>query len=66
MSVKCSFITNLIPGIVEKENHMRKVWKSEERKVKSIGKIMTNLKVKQKIGNKVQHNYNSKDVQLGA
>ena len=27
---------------------------------------MTNLKVKQKIGNKVQHNYNSKDVQLGA
>ena len=27
---------NLVPGKVEKENHIRKVWKSEERKVKYI------------------------------
>ena len=33
------FITNLVMGKVEKENHMRKVRKSEERKVKNIGKI---------------------------
>ena len=33
------FITNLVPGKVEKENHIRKVQKSEERKVKNIGKI---------------------------
>ena len=26
-----------------KENHIRKVWKSEERKVKNIGKIMKKL-----------------------
>ena len=39
MSVKCPFITNLAPGKVEKENHIRKVQKSEERKVKTIGKI---------------------------
>ena len=33
------FITNLVPGKVEKENHsMRKVHKSEERKDKNIGK----------------------------
>ena len=38
MSVKCQFITNLIPRKVEKENHIRKVWKSEERKVKNTGK----------------------------
>ena len=37
MSVKCQFITNLVPGKVEKENHRRKVRKSEERKVKDIG-----------------------------
>ena len=34
MSVKCPFITNLVPGKVEKENHIRKLQKSEERKVK--------------------------------
>ena len=38
MSVKCLFITNLVPGKVEKENHIRKVRKIEERKVKNIGK----------------------------
>ena len=38
MSEKCPFITNLVLGKVEKENHIRKVWKSEERKVKNIGK----------------------------
>ena len=38
MSVKCPFITNLVPRKVEKENHIRKVRKSEERKVKNIGK----------------------------
>ena len=38
MSIECLFITNLVPGKVEKENHIRKVWKSEERKVKNIGK----------------------------
>ena len=44
MSVKCPFITNLVPGKVEKENHIRKIWKSEERKVKNIGKNMiTNI-----------------------
>ena len=39
LSVKCPFITNLVLSKVEKENHIRKVWKSEERKVKNIGKI---------------------------
>ena len=39
MSVKCPFITNSVPGNVEKENYIRKVQKSEERKVKNIGKI---------------------------
>ena len=39
MSVKCLFITNLVPRKVEKENHIRKVQKSEERKVKNIGKV---------------------------
>ena len=43
MSIKCPFITNLVLGNVEKENHIRKVWKSEERKVKNIGKIHTFL-----------------------
>ena len=38
MSIKCPFITNLVLGKVEKENHIRKFWKSEERKVKNIGK----------------------------
>ena len=38
MSVKCPFITNLVPRKVEKENHVRNVVKSEERKVKNIGK----------------------------
>ena len=38
-TVKALFITNLVPRKVEKENHIRKVWKSEERKVKNIGKI---------------------------
>ena len=38
MSVKCPFITNLVPGKVEKENHIRKVQNSVERKVKNIGK----------------------------
>ena len=32
MSVKCPFITNLVPGKVEKENHIRKVGKSEEKR----------------------------------
>ena len=36
MSVKCLFLTNLVPRKVEKENHLRKVRKSEERKVKNI------------------------------
>ena len=39
MSIKCTFVTNLVPGKVEKENHIRKVRKSEERKVKNIGKV---------------------------
>ena len=38
MNLKCPFITNLVSGIVEKENHIRKVRKNEERKVKNIGK----------------------------
>ena len=33
------FNTNLSLGKIEKENHIRKVTKSEERKVKNIGKI---------------------------
>ena len=37
MSVKCPFITNSVTGKVEKENHIRKVRKGEERKVKNIG-----------------------------
>ena len=40
MSEKCPFITNFVLGKVEKENHIRKVWKSEKRKVKNIGKII--------------------------
>ena len=36
MSVKCPFVTNLVPGKVEKENHKRKVQKCEERKVKKM------------------------------
>ena len=39
MSVKCPFITNLVPGKEHKENPIRKVRKSEERKVKNIRKI---------------------------
>ena len=39
MSAKCPFITNLVPRKVEKENHIRKVRKCKERKVKKIGKI---------------------------
>ena len=39
MSVKCPFITNLVPRKVEKENDIGKVWKSEERKAKNIRKI---------------------------
>ena len=31
--------TNLVPGQVEKENHIRKVRKSEERKVKKLRKF---------------------------
>ena len=31
MSIKCPFITYLVPGKVEKENHIRKIGKSEER-----------------------------------
>ena len=38
MSVKCPFITNLVIGKAKKENHIRKVRKSKERKVKNIGK----------------------------
>ena len=38
MSIKCPFITNSVPGKVEKGNHIRKVQKSEESKVKNIGK----------------------------
>ena len=38
MSVKCLFFTNLVPRKVEKENHIRKDQKCEERKIKSIGK----------------------------
>ena len=37
-SVKCPFITNLVPAKVAIEKHIRKVRKSEERKVKNIGK----------------------------
>ena len=37
-SIKCPFITNLVPGKVEKENHIRKVQKSEERIVISISR----------------------------
>ena len=33
-----SFFTNLVPGKEEKEKHIRKVQKSEERKVKNIEK----------------------------
>ena len=40
MSVKCPLITNLVPGKVEKENHRRKVVKSEKRKVKNTGKTL--------------------------
>ena len=39
MSVKCPFITNVVLGKVEKENHIRILWKNEERKVKNIEKI---------------------------
>ena len=38
---KCPFITNLVLGKVEKENHIREVLKSEERKFKNIGKNHT-------------------------
>ena len=40
MSVKCPFITSLVPGKIEKENHIIKVEKSEERKVKNIVKLL--------------------------
>ena len=40
MRVKCLFITNLVRGKVEKENHIRTVQKSEERKVKKLGKFI--------------------------
>ena len=36
---KHPLFTYLVPGKVEKENHIRKVGKSEERKVKNIGMI---------------------------
>ena len=39
MSIKYPFITNLVLGKVEKEDHIRKVQESEERKVNNIGKI---------------------------
>ena len=49
MSIKCLLITNLVLGKVEEDNHIRKVLKSEERKVKNIGKIsflnMTNISI---------------------
>ena len=32
-------MTNSFPGYAEKENHIRKVQKSEERKVKNIEKM---------------------------
>ena len=35
-----SVFTNLVPGKVEKENHIRNVQKSEERIVKNIGKFI--------------------------
>ena len=35
-----------------KENHLRKVWKSEERKVKNIGKFLSSAKLFQ---NRVFH-----------
>ena len=38
MRVKCSFITNLVPRKLEKENNIRKVLKSEGKNVKNIGK----------------------------
>ena len=38
MIVKGPLITILVPGKVEKENHIRKVQKKEEIKVKNIGK----------------------------
>ena len=34
-----SVFYKLVPGKEEKENHLRKVRKSEERKVKNTGKI---------------------------
>ena len=42
ISIKCPFITNLSPGKVEKENYIRKVMKSEERKVANIKKPIDN------------------------
>ena len=38
---KCPFIPNLVLGKVEKENHIRKVGRGEERKVKNIGKTIS-------------------------
>ena len=43
MSVKCPFIISLVPGKVEKENHIRKVRKSEEKEVKNIVKVRSFL-----------------------
>ena len=38
MSVKCPFITYFVLEKVEKDNHIRKIRNSEERKIKNIGK----------------------------
>ena len=39
MSIKCPFITNFVLEKVEKEKYIRKVKKSEERKVKNLAKV---------------------------
>ena len=49
------FTTNLVSGKIEKENHLRKVRKSEERKVKDMAFLkifkFDNLTLKEQINN---------------
>ena len=40
IETEMAFITNFVPEKVEKENQIRNVRKSEERKVKTIGKVI--------------------------
>ena len=42
--LKCLSITNLVTGKVAKENQIENVTKSEERKVKTIGKVVQESK----------------------